>query len=206
MARILIINGHEQYPRSPGRLNSHLVEVARSALAGMGHSVEVVATSGEFDIDAEVDRHVRADTVIVQSPVNWMGFPWSCKRYMDYVYLAGMDGRLCTGDGRSRHDAGRQYGTGGTRSGKTYMLSLTFNAPPEAFGDAGQYLFQGKTVDDLIFPAHMNFRFLGMTGLPTFVCYDVVKNPDVTRDVARYEAHLATLFGQTAVTGDVVRS
>jgi modulator of drug activity B len=201
MSHVLIINGHEPYPRSPGRLNSHLVEVARRALVGMGHSVEVVATNGDYDIDAEVDRHVRADTVIVQSPVNWMGFPWSCKRYMDYVYLAGMDGRLCTGDGRSRNDPARQYGSGGTCGGKTYMLSLTFNAPPEAFGDAGQYLFQGRTVDDLFFPAHMNFRFLGMTGLPTFVSYDVIKNPDVARDVARYEAHLASAFGMAATSG-----
>lgn len=190
MSHILIINGHEPYPRSPGALNAHLVDVALGVLEGAGHTVEQTATHGEYDVQVEVDRHVRADVVIVQAPVNWMGFPWSCKRYMDLVYLAGMDGRLCTGDGRTRSDASRQYGTGGTLQGRKYMLSLTFNAPAEAFGDSAQYLFQGRTVDDLFFPAHMNFRFLGMTGLPTFVCHDVVKNPDIERDVARYERHL----------------
>ena len=42
---------------------------------------------------------------------------------------------------------------------KKYMLSLTFNAPKEAFNNVNEYLFQGKNVDDLFFPMHMNFRF-----------------------------------------------
>jgi modulator of drug activity B len=41
------------------------------------------------------------------------------------------------------------------------MLSLTFNAPKEAFDGPDQYLFQGRSVDDLLLPMHMNFRFFG---------------------------------------------
>ena len=62
------------------------------------------------------------------------------------------------------------------------MLSLTFNAPKEAFDDPKEYLFQGKSLDDLWLPMHMNFRFFGMKALPTFVCYDVVKNSHIEND------------------------
>ena len=74
------------------------------------------------------------------------------------------------------------------------MFSLTYNAPREAFGDAGQYLLQGKGVDDMFLPAHLCFRFMGMEPLDTFVCYDVHKNPDIENDFVRLEEHLGRLF------------
>lgn len=98
----------------------------------------------DYDVAVELEKHQWADVIVLQTPVNWMGVPWSFKQYMDVVYSAGMDGNLCDGDGRTRSDPAKQYGTGGTRLGKRYMLSLTFNAPKEAFDDPDQYLFQGK--------------------------------------------------------------
>jgi len=50
-------------------------------------------------------------------------------------------------------------------------------------------------VDDLFFPTHMNFRFLAMEALETFVCYDVVKDSDIEGDFQRFDAHLAKVFG-----------
>ncbi|WBF66917.1 NAD(P)H-dependent oxidoreductase [Desulfovibrio subterraneus] len=194
MSNVLIINGHEYYSFSEGKLNASLVDVARDTLTAMGHQVQVSTMREEYDPGAEVDKHVWADSVIVQSPVNWMGVPWSCKKYMDLVYTTGLDGRLCTGDGRTRSDASKQYGTGGVLQGRKYMFSLTFNAPREAFDDAGQYLFQGWGVDDLFWPMHMNFRFFGMTPIDTFVCYDVVKNPRIEEDFSRYKTHLEQHF------------
>ena len=79
-------------------------------------------------------------------------------------------------------------------TGKKYMLSLTFNAPSEAFMDPDEYLFQGKSVDDLWFPMHMNFRFFDMQPLPSFACFDVMKNADVEADFARFKEHLSTHF------------
>lgn len=194
MPNVLIINAHEYYPFSEGRLNNTLAENAASILSGKGYGVRHTTMREEYDVNAEVEKHQWADVVLLQTPVNWMGVPWSFKRYMDVVYTAGMGGALCNGDGRTRSDRTRQYGTGGTLTGKKYMLSLTFNAPREAFDDSNQYLFQGKSVDDLFFPMHMNFRFFNMQPIETFVCYDVMKNPDVETDLGRFEAHLNAHF------------
>lgn len=194
MQNVFIINAHQPYSFSPGRLNRTLAEMAADQLAERGYAVRSTDMDREFNVDEEIENHRWADAVIIQSPVNWMGMPWSFKKYMDEVYTAGTDGRLCDGDGRTRKDPSKQYGTGGTLTGKRYMLSLTFNAPADAFNDPGQYLFQGRTVDDLFWPAHLNFIFFGMTPLPTFTCHDVVKNPQIDEDFLRFSTHLREHF------------
>ncbi len=194
MSNILILNAHHEYPFSTGKLTGTLVQMAQEILEAKGHQVRVVRTSDEFNVEQELENHKWADTVILQSPVNWMGVPWSAKRYMDEVYTAGMGGDLCNGDGRSADAPDENYGTGGTLEGKKYMLSLTFNAPKASFDKPGEYLFQGKSVDDLWFPMHMNFRFFGMEGMETFAAYDVMKNPNIESDLVRFNAHLDRHF------------
>ncbi len=194
MKNIFIINGHEPYSFSEGNLNRALVAMAEEHLKAKGCEVQITTMQDEWDVDAEVEKHRWADAIILQTPVNWMGVAWSCKKYMDMVYTNGMDGRLCDGDGRTRSDPSKQYGTGGTLCGKKYMLSLTFNAPGVAFGDPAQTFFEGRSIDDLFWPMHLNFRFLGMEPLKSFACFDVLKNPEVESDFKRFEKHLAEVF------------
>ncbi len=194
MKNIFIINTHEPYPFSLGKLNAALVEMAQSLLTEKGYEVKVTTMQDEYNPTTEVEKHLWADAVILQIPVNWMGVPWPFKRYMDHVYSAGMMGQLCDGDGRTRSDPSKQYGTGGLLNGKKYLLSLTFNAPKEAFNDPNQWFFQGKSVDDLFLPMHLNFRFLGMQPLETFSCHDVMKNPEIENDLKRWRVHLEMLF------------
>lgn len=194
MQKIFVINAHESYPFAEGKLNRSLVERATEHFEGTGYEVRLTTMQDDWVVDAEIEKHCWADAVLLQTPVNWMGVPWSFKRYMDHVYSAGMDGRLCAGDGRSRKDPAAQYGMGGTLAGKRYMLSLTFNAPRDSFNDPAQQFFGGKSVDDLFWPMHLNFKFFGMEALPTFSCHDVMKNPDVEKDFERFSAHLTQHF------------
>ena len=101
MSNILIINAHQPYPFSPGRLNGTLVDLAVTTLHKKGHATRVVTMQDDIDVDTELANHQWADIVLLQSPINWMGVPWSFKKYMDEVYTAGMGGALCQGDGRS---------------------------------------------------------------------------------------------------------
>ena len=190
MKNIFIINGHEEYEFSKGTLNKSFVERLLKLLPKEEFAVKTSTMKDDYKIDEEIEKHQWADIIIVQMPVNWMATPWSFKKYQDYVYSFGMDGRLCAGDGRSRHDASKQYGTGGTLTGKKYMLSLTFNAPKDSFNDPNQVFFEGKSVDDLLLPTHLNFKFFGMEALPTFASHDVMKNPSIEDDFTRFDAHI----------------
>ncbi|MFH0217216.1 NAD(P)H-dependent oxidoreductase [Vibrio alginolyticus] len=194
MSNVLIINAHEPSPYSEGRLNASLVDKAQTLLQAKGYEVRVVTMQDEINVDEQLAHFERADRVIIQSPINWMSVPWSFKKYMDDVFTAGMGGALCAFDGRSAEEPKKNYGTGGTQTNSKYMLSLTFNAPEESFDDESEYLFQGKGVDDLMFHMHANFRFFGMSALPTFACYDVMKNADIENDFVRFEAHINENF------------
>lgn len=194
MTNVLIINAHHEYPFAKGQLNASLAEKAQTILQQNGYETKVIKIDDGWEVEHELKHHAWADAIILQTPVNWMGVPWTFKQYMDEVYTAGMAGALCNGDGRTSEEPKKNYGAGGTMSGKKYMLSLTFNAPEEAFNDPDEYLFQGKGVDDLLFPMHMNFRFFGMEPLETFACYDVMKNAVIEDDFNRFDAHLNKLF------------
>lgn len=193
MKNILIINTHHPYPSSGGALNAALTDLASGHLKQKGYKVKVTRVVAGYDVREEADKHAWADVVIVQGPVNWMSFPWSYKKYQDEVYGA-LGGILFDGDGRHRSDPSPHYGSGGMKLGKKYMLSLTYNAPREAFDDDEQFLLQGRGVDDMFLPSHLAFRFMGMAPLETFVCYDVIKNPDIDNDFIRYRRHLDRLF------------
>ena len=125
--------------------------------------------------------------------------PWIYKKYVDEVFTAGMfQQRFLSGDGRTREDLRKQYGSGGKMHGKQYMLSLTWNAPRAAFGDAGQMLFEGKTVDDVFVSNTANYRFCGVEVLPSFSCFDVMKQPDVAGAIEELRGHLDAIFDPVA--------
>jgi modulator of drug activity B len=93
----------------------------------------------DWNADEEVDKHTWANVVILQSPTNWMVLPWSFKKYMDEVYTVGMFGKMSQNNGRTEEATKKNYGGGGLLQNTKYMLSLTFNAPEEAFDDYGDF-------------------------------------------------------------------
>ncbi|MCH7379637.1 MULTISPECIES: NAD(P)H-dependent oxidoreductase [Acinetobacter] len=192
MSNILIINGAKQFEHSNGELNDTLTEFSQAHLSTLGHQVQVTRTDSDYDIQAEIAKYLWADVVIYQMPGWWMGAPWTMKKYIDDIFTIG-HGSLYASDGRSRSDASKKYGSGGLIQGKKYMLSLTWNAPMEAFTDPDQF-FQGVGVDGVYLPFHKANQFLGMDSLPTFIVNDVIKAPNVPSYIEAYKAHLDQLF------------
>lgn len=195
---VLILNGHQPYEFAQGRLNKTLADKARDFFEARGDAVRLTKISDGYDIDKEAENHRWADLVFMQFPVNWMSVPWSFKKYMDEVYTAGMDGRMTVGDGRTADAPKANYGMGGTLYGTRYMLSVTLNAPSEAFDDPAEPFFGGLSLDDLLRPVHLNAKFFAMEPLPTFGAFDVMKNADVEKDFARFDAHLENVFAKEA--------
>ncbi len=192
MKNILLINGAKTFAHSNGQLNDTLTELAQDVLSGLGHQVQVTRADSEYDAKAEVEKFLWADTVIYQMPGWWMGAPWTVKKYIDDVFTEG-HGSLYANDGRSRADASKKYGSGGLIHDKNYMLSLTWNAPMDAFNDSEQF-FHGVGVDGVYLPFHKANQFLGMQTLPTFIVNDVIKAPEVEAYMAQYRDHLTQVF------------
>lgn len=194
----LLINTHLTYPnRSEGRLNASLQNVARDFFISNGYTVLETKVEERYDPVEEVAKHLQADIIILQTPINWFGAPWIYKKYADELFEAGHAKReFLEGDGRSRLDPTRQYGSGGKLQGKKFMVSATWNAPGEAFGDAEQRLMKGKTTADLLLNITSNYAFCGCAILPGFNSFDVVKNGTPKEDLENYSIHLVGILGK----------
>ncbi|WP_251975709.1 NAD(P)H-dependent oxidoreductase [Salinicola avicenniae] len=199
--KFLLINGGKPFAHSNGELNNTLHELARDTLASLGHDVRETVVEQGYDVEAEVQSFLWADVIVWQMPGWWMGAPWTVKRYIDEVFTAG-HGALYASDGRSRHDPSQQYGSGGLLQGRRYLLSLTWNAPREAFDEPGNF-FEGKGVEGVYFPFHKSQAFIGLEGLPSFIANDVIKAPEVERYQREYREYLEQAFGRVAVSEGV---
>lgn len=191
--KILLINGSTTFAHSGGQLNDTLHAMAVETLSALGHEVRETVIARGYVEQEEVDKILWADTLIYQMPGWWMGAPWTVKKYIDEVFTAG-HGTLYANDGRTRSDPSKQYGTGGLLKDKSYLLSVTWNAPIEAFDAFGNF-FDGRGVEGVYYPFHKSQQFIGLKALPSFLAVDVIKAPNVPATLESYRAHLEKLFG-----------
>lgn len=190
--KILIINTHLTYPGwSEGTLNLAFMNLAKAFFLERGHEVSETFVERGYDPEEEVAKHLAADLVILQMPVNWFGAPWIYKKYVDEVFNAGLANKaFLSGDGRTREDPTRQYGTGGNLQGKRFMICATWNAPEAAFDNPRGALFGGKGTDDLFLPITSNYKFCGFDILPDFGVFDIFKDPEIELALEDYKRHL----------------
>jgi modulator of drug activity B len=190
---ILLINTHLTYANwSEGALNNAFIQTAKDFF--VSKSIQVLETKIEdgYNSEEEVEKHMEADIVILQMPVNWFGAPWIYKKYVDEVFNSGLlSEKFLTGDGRTRKDPSKQYGSGGNMEGKKFMVCATWNAPAEAFDNPDQQLLQGKSTADLLLNITANYSFCGYEILPGYNCFDIFKSGDITKDLEYYPTHLA---------------
>ncbi|UAB80935.1 NAD(P)H-dependent oxidoreductase [Marixanthomonas sp. SCSIO 43207] len=194
MKNVFIINGHQEYPFAQGKLNASFTEKAETFFKDNGYNVKTIKTEDEtYNVEEEIEKWKWADVVFFQTPINWMGQSWSFKKYIDQVFTQGMMGEMSDGDGRSSSSPKKNYGLGGKLKGK-YMMSVTANAPKEAFNNPEESFFGGMSEDDLLKPMHLNFKWFGFEPMPTFMAYDVMKNPEIETDFKRFDTHLRNNF------------
>lgn len=177
-----------------GTLSAAMAELAERTLKHHGHCVVVTDLNEPYVVADEVKKILEADVLIFQTPGWWMTTPWQLIKYEDDVFVSP---ELCGGDGRTRSDPEKKYGSGGFLTNKRYVLSTTWNAPLEAFTDPHQF-FEGKGLDGLFMPFHKTMQFLGLKAYPSFMVNDVFKHPTIEADFKRWEAYLTEHFGQNA--------
>lgn len=192
MKKILLINGAKKFSNSNALLNKTLHNFAKEELISIGKEVTETIIDAGYNIDDEIKKINSADAIIYQMPSWWMGEPWIVKKYIDDVYTAGA-GIFYENDGRSRSDLSKKYGSGGLLLDKKYMISVTWNAPLESFIDKEQF-FEGFGVDGVYLHFHKLHQFMGMRPLDTFICNDVVKNPQIGLYLKNYKTHLHNVF------------
>lgn len=194
--KALLINTHLTYPGwSEGTLNNSFIQIAKDFFLSKNHEVLETKVENGYNVDEEVEKHVEADIIILQMPVNWFGAPWIYKKYVDEVFNSGLfSKKLLSDDGRTRKNPSKQYGTGGHLHGKKFMICATWNAPEEAFSNPAQQLMQGKSTSDLLLNISSNYSFCGLEVVPGYNCFDIFKEGNIAKDLENYPDHLTEVF------------
>jgi modulator of drug activity B len=194
--KILLINTHLTYPNwTEGTLNNSFFKIAKDFFASKSFEVLETIVEEGYQPAEEERKHLEADIVILQMPVNWFGAPWIYKKYVDEVFNSGLFSKsFLMGDGRTPEGPTKQYGTGGNLKGKKFMICATWNAPADAFDNPKQELMQGKSTADLFLNITTNYRFCGYDIMKDYNCFDIFKNGDIVKDLENYPTHLAKVF------------
>ena len=197
MKKVLLINTHLTYPNwSEGKLNDAFHQKAKDFFLSKDFEVLETKVEDGYDANEEVEKHLQADIIILQTPINWFGAPWIYKKYVDEVFNSGLfSEKFLSGDGRTREDLTRQYGTGGKMQSKKFMVCATWNAPKASFDDPNQVLFEGRSTADVLIQITSNYRFCGADIVPDYNCFDIYKDGDIVGDVENYPKYLEVLFG-----------
>lgn len=194
--KVYLINTHLNYPGwSEGGLSASCQEVAKEFFAARGDEVEELRVEDGYDPEQEAQKWLNADAVVVQAPINWFSAPWIWKKYVDEIFNVGLHAEtFLTGDGRTRKDPSKQYGSGGLLAPRKAMVCTTWNAPREAFDNPSNPALKGRSLEDTMSDITDTFRFCGMEVLPTYGIFDIFKNPTIEKDLEGYREHLAKHF------------
>ncbi|MES2411627.1 MAG: NAD(P)H-dependent oxidoreductase [Bacteroidota bacterium] len=193
---VLLIDAHLKYPNwTEGTLNKAFYDIAKEVFVNHGYKVLETKVEEGYTPEEEVEKHLEADIIILQTPVNWFGAPWIYKKYVDEVFNSGLNSqKFLSGDGRTREDKSKQYGSGGKMQGKKFMICATWNAPKEAFDNPSQKLMLGKGTADLFLNITSNYQFCGVEVLPDYNCFDIFKSDNISDDLENYPTHLRKVF------------
>ncbi len=146
---ILLLNGGKSFGHSHGRLNATLHEMLpKKPLSGLGHVIQETVIDAGYDIETEIEKYLWADAIVYEMPGWWMGEPWIVKKYIDEGFTIGHGQALCQRWPQPPRCGKKKYGSGGLLQGRKHMLSLTWNAPLEAFIEPDQF-FNGTGVDNV---------------------------------------------------------
>lgn len=194
---VLLLNAHLTYKGfSEGKLIKAFYDQAKAFFLSQNFKVLETKIEDGYNVEEEVEKHLQADIIVLQTPVNWENTPWIYKKYVDEIFTNAMfSQKFLTGDGRSATDPTKQYGTGGKMYGKKFLLSATWNAPEESFNNPKNQLWKGKTADDALFNIGANYAFVGFEVLPGYYCYDVFHNKHIKEDLENYPKYLKKVFG-----------
>jgi NAD(P)H dehydrogenase (quinone) len=132
------------------------------------------------DLQAEIDKVLACDLLILQFPIWWLSLPAILKGWIDRVFACGV-----------AYGGGRYFASGVFR-GKRAMCALTVGGPASTYAQGGPY----RAIEPILYPVHRGtLAFTGFTVLEPFVVYGPGQMDAAARqrELARYVGHLRRL-------------
>lgn len=142
MKNILIVSGHPDLNDSFAN-KTILEELARLLPDAETVCLDKLYPDFRIDVQAEQERLLRADIIVLQFPLFWYSAPSLLHRWMEQTFTHGFS------HGR----------TGDKLKGKQLMLSFTSGAPEEMYRRGG---LQNYPIDDFLIPYKQMANLCGL--------------------------------------------
>lgn len=148
----------------------------------LGHEQQHASAHSLFaaDIEAELERLMAADLLLMQFPLWWFSMPAILKGWIDRIFAFG-----------SVYDLGQTWEQG-KFAGRRAMISLTTSAPAAAFAPDGR----NGDMERILWPIHAGIlAIVGYSVLPPFVAHGIpyVGEPAMQAELDRYRRMLTEL-------------
>jgi NAD(P)H dehydrogenase (quinone) len=132
------------------------------------------------DVQAELDKLLAADFLLLQFPMWWFSMPAILKGWIDRVFAFG-----------AVYDFGRTW-ENGMFAGRKAMLSITASAPEIAFKPDGR----NGDMERVLWPIHAGILALcGYSVLPPFIAHGIpfVGEDAMTAELERFRQRLQSI-------------
>jgi len=140
MKNVLVVSGHPRLG-DDSVANKACVEAFGKLDGYTIDRLDALYPDYVFDVEAEQEKLIKADVIVLQYPVFWYAMPALMQKWMEDVFLHGFS-----------------HGSSGKALvGKKLVLSMTIGAPEEAYGENA-----AVHVEDLIIPAKGACALTGM--------------------------------------------
>lgn len=179
MKNILVISGHPNLSESIG--NATILDAVATALPEAEiRYLDRLNRAGKFDIQAEQEALLKADTIVWQFPFSWYSLPGIMKSWLDEVFVHGF-----------------AHGSTAKLGGKKLLLSFTTGAPQTLYAAEG---FFGHRVEDYLAQFETTARLCNMQLLaPVYTCGISYANRDedkIAEQKAMAKEHASRLIAQ----------
>ena len=91
--------------------------MAKEIFEKKNYEVRVTHVDKGYEVEKELENNLWADIIFIQTPIYWFNIPGKFKSYIDKIYTIGNAGSMSNGDGRTRSDLSKKYGSGGLLTG-----------------------------------------------------------------------------------------
>ncbi|PZO02852.1 MAG: NAD(P)H dehydrogenase [Hyphomicrobiales bacterium] len=181
MSQTLILLFHPDFSRS--RANRALADAARARSDTEIVDVQALYPDGLIDIDCEVARLLKADSIVFQFPLQWYSTPPLLKAWQDAVLT------------RMFYIAAETEGA--KLASKPLLVAVTAGNVQHAYAADGANLFPLR---DLLRPLQATANRCGLAWAEPFLIYNAHKADDETLQAAgeHYANRLGRLGGQAS--------
>ena len=167
MKKTLIISGHPNLGRSTA--NRIILENLMDADNLTTCDIASEYPDGRIDVEAEQNKLLAADLVILQFPFIWYGMPSHMKAWLEKVCSFGF-----------------AFGAGGDKlKNKKLLLSITLGSNSEAYSERGQHR---HPVETFLRPLELFVNYCGMEYLLPVYSYEMAASPGRMESVLEEKA------------------